>query len=238
MKIDVLTYNGSTDPKLFRNKTAIVIDVLRCTSVMTTALYNGAKRIIPVIEPDEAMAIASEIGRENCIIGGERGCNKVPGFDFGNSPLEYSEEAVKGKTVIMSTSNGTAAITAAALAETVLIGALLNSGAIAQEAVTLGKDVLILCAGTNRKVSADDCCAAGSIIKRIAYLCSDCELTDSARICIHLFEGLVNGSFDLMKTFHYQRLYALGYGRDIEYCLMDDKLNIVPVCLNGEITAG
>ena len=235
MKIDVLTYNEHIDTEAFRSKTAVVIDVLRCTSVMATALSNHASRIIPVLEPDDAFKLADSIGRDSCVIGGERGCNKVPGFDFGNSPLEYTEDAVKGKTVIMSTSNGTAAIGAVRLADTVLIGTIPNSGAVAKAAAELGIDVLILCSGTNRKPSADDYCAAGSITQKLYQIVPDCELSDLALVCVHLFDNLKNGSFDLMKTFHCHRLASLGYGSDIEYCLKDNFLDVVPVYRNGEI---
>ena len=235
MKIDVLTYNDRIDRESFRGKTAVVVDVLRCTSVMITALANGAKRIIPVLEPEDAFRIADKLGRVNCVIGGERGCNKVPGFDFGNSPSEYSHDSVGGKTVIISTSNGTAAINAALIAESVLVGAMLNSGAAARTVAALDRDLIILCAGTARRPSADDYCASGSIIKKLLALKPDCECSDIALICVHLYDSLNNGSFDLMQTGHCRRLELIGYGRDLAYCLTDDVLNIVPEYKNGEI---
>ncbi len=237
MNIDVLTYNENIDPALFIGRISVVIDVLRCTSVMTAAVSHGAARIIPVIEPEDAFSLAESLGRASCVIGGERGCNKVPGFDFGNSPLEYTESAVRGKTVIMSTSNGTAAISAAQKADIVFIGSMLNSNAVAAAAASCGKDILILCSGTNRKVSADDYCAAGSIIKKISESSADFVLSDAALICVHLFDSLINGSFDLMKTYHCHRLFELGYGADIEYCLQDSVINVVPVWKDGEIKA-
>lgn len=237
MRIDVVTYNQSIDPESLAGSTAIVIDVLRCTSVIAAALANGAEKVIPVLEPEDAMALASMLGRNNCILGGERGCNKLPGFDNGNSPLEYTEGSVKGKTVVISTSNGTTAIRGVCRAKAVLLGAISNCAAVASAAYKEGLDVLFVCSGTNRKPSADDYCAAGAIIAELLKLDPTCILSDIAIVCRFLYQSLQNGDFDLRQTFHCKRLYDLGYGADIEYCLTPNSVNVVPVYTDGEIKA-
>ena len=235
MNIDVVTYNSLIDTASLFDKTAIVIDVLRCTSVIAAALQNGAEKVIPVLEPEDAIALAAEIGRENCILGGERGCNKLPGFDNGNSPLEYTEDCVGGKAVVISTSNGTTAIRGVSSADHVFLGAISNCAAVAKAAFNCGNDVLLVCSGTNRKPSADDYCAAGAIIEELLKLDPACRLSDIAIVCRFLYENLRSGGFDLMQTFHCKRLFDLGYGKDIEYCMTPNTSSVVPVYIDGEI---
>ena len=97
-------------------------------------------------------------------------------------------------------------------------------------------DILIVCSGTNRMISADDLCAAGAIINRLRSLCSELELTDIALICEHLYNSFKSGTFDLRKTFHCARLISLGFERDVDSCLSEDSTDCVPVYANGIIT--
>ena len=237
MRIDVTTYKEKHTDKLLSDNAVIVIDVLRCTSAVIAALENGADKVVPFVEPGAAAALAAGIGRSDCVLGGERGCNPLPGFDVGNSPFEYSKNRVKGKTVVISTSNGSAAICGVGSAKEVFLGALSNSKACASAAAASGRDVLIVCSGTDGMVSADDCCAAGSIIGNILAAVPGCELTDIAMICLHLYRGWKEGTFDLLSTRHCARLINLGYGEDVEYCLTEDSTTLVPVYREGIITA-
>lgn len=132
MKIDVITYRDKLYDNMLNGHTVIVIDVLRCTSAIIAALDNGAAKIIPAVEPGDATAYANRIGIKDCILGGERGCMILPGFNVGNSPFEYNRETVGGKTVIISTSNGTAAICGVRNARHIFLGALSNCSAAAE----------------------------------------------------------------------------------------------------------
>ena len=233
MKIDVITYHESIYDRQISESTVVVIDVLRCTSAMINAFVNGCTRIIPVVEAGDAIMLAKGIGRKDCVVGGERGCNIVPGFDVGNSPFEYSRERVKGRTVIVSTSNGTNAICGVSQAKRVYSGALNNSRACAKRAASSENDVLIVCSGTNGMISADDCIAAGSIIRRMLDSGVDCSLSDVALICVNLYDSWKKGGFDLHKTYHCARLISLGYEKDVDYCLKEDTTELVPVFENG-----
>ena len=124
MNINVITYGERINQAVIASSTVIVIDVLRCTSAMIAALDNGAEKIVPVLEPNEAVSLAQAIGQGDCILGGERGCNRLPGFDVGNSPFEYDPQTVAGKTVIISTSNGTNAICGMRDGARVFLGAM------------------------------------------------------------------------------------------------------------------
>ena len=236
MKIDVITFKDRLRDNLLLGNTVIVVDVLRCTTSLITAVMNGSEKIIPTTEPGDAVALASHIGTGECVIGGERGGLMLPGFTVGNSPNEYSREMVEGKTVIVSTSNGTAAICGAKSAKHVLLGALINCDAVAKLAAAYGDDVLIVCAGTDGSVSADDLCAAGAIISRIRKHSNNCVISDIAAISEHLYSGMHNGSFDLSKTYHYSRLMRLGFREDIEYCMQEDITDCVPIYDDGIIT--
>ena len=236
MKIDVITYRDKLYDSLLNGKTVIVIDVLRCTSAVIVALDNGALKIIPAVEPGDATAYASRIGIRDCVLGGERGGLPLPGFNVGNSPFEYNRETVGGKTIIISTSNGTAAICGVRNARHIFLGALSNCSAVARKAAGFTDDILIVCSGTNRMISADDLCAAGAIIDRLRSLCSNLELTDIALICEHLYKSFKGGSFDLRTTKHCSYLLSLGFEKDVDYCLSEDTTDCVPVYSNGIIT--
>ena len=149
-----------------KDKTVIVLDILRATSTMITALNNGAQEIIPVREISEAIKLKQE--QPEAILSGERNGIIIDGFQLGNSPVEFSTKIVGGKTIIACTTNGTSAVTAAKVARAVWIGALINCGAVALKAVAeVEKDLVILCSGTGGEPSLDDLLGAGAIIHYI-----------------------------------------------------------------------
>ncbi len=232
MKIDVVT-NGEALPCL-KDLTVIVIDVLRCTTSMVTAVSNGAKAVAAFKDIESAREFARRKGRENCILGGERKAVKIDGFDVGNSPLEYSKANVEGKFVVMSTTNGTSAIEKAEAADTLILGAMINAGAAAKKAAEIGKDVLILCSGTEGKQSADDLMTAGAIIDKLKAM-KDITLTDMAIICEHLYKSWKQGEFDITKTFHCNRLLRMGFAGDVKYCFTEDVTDCTPQFAEGII---
>ena len=134
--------------------TAIVLDILRATSVMTTALANGASRIITCTSVDQAFQL-SEQSSDKPLLCGERGGLPIEGFDLSNSPREYSADVVEGKTLVMTTTNGTKALQSVESAENVIAGSLLNLNAVVDYASTRD-DVLVVCAGTNGMVTGED----------------------------------------------------------------------------------
>lgn len=217
------------------DQTVIVVDVLRATSCVIWACRNGAYRVIPVSDAGEGAAIAGRLG--DCIMAGERGGVRLPGFNLGNSPLEYTAEAVKGKHIILNTTNGTGAIKAADGASHVLIGAMLNHDAVARRAAELGLDVTIMCAGTDGEFSADDICAAGAIaasLCKYADVTGRCDLTLVAQV---LYDEWRSGRADLSETYHYARLVELGFEEDVRFCLQENVTDVVPVYVNGSVHA-
>ncbi len=160
----------------------------------------------------------------------------MQGFDLGNSPLEHSENVVKGKTVVFCTSNGTAAIHAARTANTLLIGCLRNRTAVAKYAAGFPDDILLLCAGTNGECSIDDMVAVGGIYQGILE-----ELGESAQIesndflytCQFMYAQWRKGVFGISMAAHYRRLKELGFAEDLAYCLEQDSSDCVPRYENG-----
>jgi 2-phosphosulfolactate phosphatase len=217
-----------------RGRYAVVIDTLRATSVIATALHAGAACVIPVAEVEEALKAYGGMPVGTALLCGERGGKPIPGFHFGNSPFEFTPETVRGRTLVMTTTNGTRAILAAAGAARLALGAMLNASAVATQAVALGMDVTIICAGTNGLFSLEDTLTAGAIIDAMGM--PDATLDDLSRVALGLYKQNRNNLLGALKDCaHAKRLIDIGYGRDLEYCTKLDLLDIVPCYTNGSI---
>lgn len=233
MEIDLIVSKKYIDEEYIRNKTVVVIDMLRATSVMVTALSNGAKNIIAVTKVEEAFERARYINEERldsnlCILGGERNALKINGFNCSNSPLEYTESVVSGKTVIMTTSNGTAAINKSLTASNIIIGAMLNGRAVAEKCVNIGQDVIIINAGTNDEFSMDDFICGGYIISEIMNKTDKCNLTDIAMASVDAYEYHPDIGSYICRAKHYNILQNLGLEADIKYCMQKSITEVVP----------
>lgn len=226
MKLELVPTVDAISGIDLKGKLVIIIDVLRATSVITTALNNGAREVIPKLEVEEALTLSRRM--ENCLLGGERKALRIEGFDLSNSPLEYERNLVSGKTIILSTTNGTKAIHKALGAQEIVIGSILNGNAIAKHVCSKDKDVVIICAGTYGKFSLDDFLCAGKII-------FDClsfkkvELEDFAAAAYLAYKDNKDNLLGYLKmASHYQYLLSLKLEEDIKYCFTEDIVNIVP----------
>ncbi|MBC8530245.1 2-phosphosulfolactate phosphatase [Gehongia tenuis] len=229
MRVDVFSTHANLVERCVRDRTAIVIDVLRATSCMVTALSNGAREVIPVEDVEEALKMGGRLGRENVLLGGERNALLIPGFDLGNSPLEYSGEKVRGKVIVATTTNGTRAIRRARTsgARRILVGAYLNARAVADR-VRDEDEIAIVCSGTAERFSLDDVMAAGSIIAELRELGVKLELDDLGYNALFLYDQYKRHPEDLLlHCGHYRRLVELGFD-DLTYCFTQNKLDVVP----------
>lgn len=233
MIIDVINYSDSIPQSKTGGATIIVIDVLRCTSCIITALNNGADNVTVFAGVEEARSYAQKLGRENCVLGGERHALPIEGYDVGNSPLQYDRTRVAGKTVIMSTTNGAKAISGIRDAATTLIAASINHLAAAREAAALGNNVLIVCSGTNGEVSADDTISAGAIVSDLTRIVPDIRITDAARISMLAYTLAERGELNIKETDHGKYLMGLGdsFISDIDYCFQESIIDYVPRCI-------
>jgi 2-phosphosulfolactate phosphatase len=196
----------------------IVVDVVRATSSIAQALAAGYERVLCCREIGEASALRTELG-EAAVVGGERNGIVVPGFDVGASPREFAQ-GPRATTLILSTTNGTAAILAAAeRCGTVLLGSLLNLDAVTTRALELGVDISVVCAGFKGGFALDDAYCAGRIVAAL-----DRERTDAARAA-----ELVAASFGSALEGLNARTYGPpGLEDDIEFCARENLLGTVP----------
>lgn len=234
MNIDIIISADDIKEEKILNKSVVVIDMLRATSVIVTAVKNGVKKVIPVLTIEEALNIASH-DRERYILGGERKALKIDGFDCSNSPLEYKKELVKDKILVMTTSNGTRAIKGSIKAKNILIGAVINAQAVAEKLIGLKNDVVLVNAGTYGQFSMDDFICSGYIIDCILRMC-DAELTDIAKTAHYIYNQNKDIKSFIKYAAHYNRLKSLNLMDDLEYCSKKDIIDIVPEYKNGDIS--
>lgn len=234
MNIHVLLSPLNVDELYFTNKTTVVIDVLRATSTIVTALANGAKEVVPVGTIEFAMKVSGSAFGGKTLLGGERNTKKIEGFTLGNSPLEYTQEAIESKSVVLFTTNGTKAITKAKFSENLFPVCFNNLPVVAKHVVALGNDIEILCAGANGMFCLDDTVCAGYLIEEIKKLNPDVHYGDAARASVSLFEDFGNDIKKLLSDCEHGRLLIEnGFEKDIEYIAEVGKYDIVPYFDSG-----
>lgn len=218
--------------------TVIVIDVLRASSTIITALNNGCNSIIPATSPEKAYEVANILSREDYLLGGEQKCEKIKGFDLGNSPLEYVDNSlIKGKKLIFTSTNGIQGILKAEQAVGCYIGCLLNGKAVAELLANQNPPLVVLaCAGTRGNTSLEDTIAAGQIIYYLKKLTS-CEGDDFSNTALYTYlqakDSLINY---LNKSTAAQNLYRLGLGKDVQFCGRENVYTNIPQFKNKKVT--
>lgn len=235
MTIDVVISADDIKNDVIKGKTVIVIDMLRATSVITTAVANGCSKVIPVLTIEEAVDIAQD-NKDEYILGGERKALKIEGFDCSNSPLEYTKDVVKNKTIVITTSNGTRAIKGCEDAKNILIGAMINAKAVAKKAMELNNDVVLVNAGTYGQFSMDDFICSGYMIDCMISM-SDYKigLSDIATTAHYIYENNKDIIGFVKNASHYKRIMDLKLYDDLDYCCKKDVIDVVPEYLNGII---
>lgn len=234
--------------------TAVIVDILRASSTMITALQNGATRVIPCGTTEEAFRLRDQSPQESILLGGERGGVKIQGFDFGNSPAEYNTSAVAGRTVVFTTTNGTKAILKASTAATILIGAFLNRAAITDRLRRELRSTHLICAGTDGVVTGEDVLFAGAVVDQLMdhntpdgedSVSAGWTLNDSAVMAWSLWRKTVadiaQGNAEnptqvlserltqaMRNTQGGRNLVSLGYNSDISLCSQLDQFGIIP----------
>ena len=215
----------------------VIIDVLRATSTIATALYNGAKAIIPVDSVAECIRIGKQI---DSITAGERDGQVAEGLAYGNSPFEYPREFVSGKTLVLTTTNGTRLLHMALdkNAKAIITGSFPNLSAVCDFLLAQNQNVILGCAAWKNRVNIEDTLFAGAVINRIGkHFSINC---DSSQIALSLFKEASPDLFTFMKTknaSHYLRLAGYGLEKDIQYCLTEDGANITVVYEDGKLLA-
>jgi 2-phosphosulfolactate phosphatase len=208
----------------------VIIDIFRATSSICYGIENGAEAIIPVAEVDECVAYRDKAS--HYLLAAERDGKVVEGFDFGNSPFSYTAQKVAGKTVVLTTTNGTQALHLSRKAKKVVIGSFLNLTALCNWLKTQDNNILLVCAGWKNNFNLEDTLFAGAVVEQLKDL--NFKLDDAAIAANDLFQtGKKDIGQYLKKTSHGERLKKLGIEKDIEFCLQVDLTTAIPV-LDGD----
>ncbi len=220
------------------NSIVVIIDVLRATSTIATALFNGARCVIPV----DSVSRCIELGKQiDGITAGERDGKIAEGLVYGNSPFEYPREFIEGKTLVLTTTNGTRLLQMALDkgAKEILTGSFPNLSAVCDHLENANQNVILGCAAWRDKINLEDSLFAGAVIaaigKRFSINC------DASRIAENLYEKARKDLFGFMKkneASHYHRLMGFDLEKDIRYCLTADGANVLPVYKEGKLVTG
>lgn len=236
MKVNVLLSPLNADELYFSGKTSVVIDVLRATSVIINALGNGAKEIIPVNTVDFAMKVSGNAFGGQTLLGGERNTKKIEGFALGNSPREYDEDTVKGKSIILYTTNGSKAIVRAKFSDNLFICSFGNLNALAEHLANINKDIVIVCSGANGMFCIEDTVCAGKLISEMQKINEKIELSDSSLASVVLNKSFGKSLIKMLsQTEHGKILIENGYEDDLKICAKLNSHDIIPYYDSGVI---
>lgn len=208
----------------------VVIDVLRATSAISTGIDHGIKEVIPVSTIEEAR----EYHQKGYIVAAERNGEVVEGFDFGNSPYAFMDTALKGKSVVLTTTNGTTAIQMAAEIPTVVVGSLCNLDIVCSWLLEQRKDVLLLGSGWKEKFNLEDTICAGAIADQLIESRLFKADEDSTIAAKFIYRSAKENMFSFLRaSSHRRRLRRLNLNDDVKYCLTPNTVNSIPILRNG-----
>lgn len=236
MLVNLVSVAEKANPGEIQGSAAIVFDVLRATSTITTALAAGYQKVYPVVEAEEAIKLARRI---EAALAGERGGEKIPGFPHGNSPLEFWPGNNRDNAgLVLTTSNGTKAIRiASTYAAKTFIGSLLNAGAAARAALQTGWDICLVCAGTEGKFSLEDFLGAGFVLLELIDIAGSLpQLDDLSVAACNLAGYYANAPLKgLDEGRHGKKLIGLGRELDLKWCAQLNRFEIAPAVNNGYV---
>ncbi|HWP81473.1 MAG TPA: 2-phosphosulfolactate phosphatase [Bacteroidota bacterium] len=238
MKLDLSFGATEIDELQLRDKNVIVIDVLRASSTVAVAMKNGAREIIPVASIESAVKISGSLFGDVTLRGGERYGKMIQGFNLGNSPLEYTEATVRGKSIIYCTTNGSVAMAKSRYARNMAVGAFVNISMVVDFIAEVNDDFLLICAGKNSALSSfslEDAVCAGMIVQKLTDKGLDIELTDATRAAQSLYKSFGKSIPKMLKmSDHGRYLIELGFGEDLKICGAIDSVPVLPA-LSGTV---
>ncbi|HEY0155036.1 MAG TPA: 2-phosphosulfolactate phosphatase [Longimicrobium sp.] len=239
MRLDVFMTPAEALPAEVAGRTVVVIDVLRASSSIVEAMASGARTIFPVASIEEAIRLANTLGRDGVLLCGERRSLTIEGFDLGNSPGDFTPERVGGKTLVMTTTNGTASMAAAAGAGRVIVGALLNLDAVVEDLVRTGAEPVFLCSGREGRFGLDDAVTAGRMIGALieARPAAEWTMNDGARAALALGRAWDGDAATLFaETAAGRQVADAGLEADLAFCAQTNLRDVVPVLQDRSIT--
>jgi 2-phosphosulfolactate phosphatase len=240
MRIDAIFGPTTATPALIAGRVVAVIDVLRASTSIAVALGNGARNVVPLESADEVITRAKQFDKREVRLAGERRMRMVPGFDLGNSPGEFTREAVEGKTVLLTTTNGTAAMVGLQGARDVVVASYVNLEAVAvlmRTAARAGTDITLICAGRDKLFSLEDAACAGRYVRAIAKRLSKVEIGDGALAATVIDRKYGDRLDELFADSEAgQALAEAGFAQDLEDCAELDSCPVIPIFQDRQIT--
>lgn len=237
MQVEVFFTPHQVDEMFLRDKTVVVIDVLRASTTIATALYNGAKEVIPVTTVESAMKIVGNLFGDVTLLGGERNGKMIEGFNLGNSPIEYVEERVKGKSIVFSTTNGSQAMVKARYAKEMIVMGFVNISSVAEFLREPERDIAIVCAGRGGYFSMEDSVCGGMLIQKlIDEDRNKIECGDAGAASLVLYKNQGRALYKMLKNSeHGQYLEEIGFADDVRFCAEVDSVPVVPQLLGNVV---
>lgn len=236
LKIDVHFTPSHLDEMQLKDKVVVVIDVLRASTTIVTALWNGAKEIIPVSTVESVVKISGSLFGDVVLRAGERNAKMIEGFNLGNSPLDYTEEIVRGKSIIFMTTNGSGAMVKGRHAKNLVVAGFVNLSVVVGFLAELHTDFVIVCAGKEHNFCLEDAVCAGKIISNLESLVDEkLVLNDAAVSAVALDKAFGKSILKMLKNSeHGNFLSEIGFAEDLKVCAEIDSLGVLPV-LSGSV---
>lgn len=238
MKVEVYV-SPRTAPSDVQGKVVAVIDVLRASSTIAVALANGARTLVPFETPDDAITHSRQLERGDVLLAGEQKNVAIPGFDMGNSPLEFTAEKVGGRTIFITTTNGTRALTGLQGAREVVVASYVNHSAVSAmlRAAVRESDILIVCAGEEGHFSLEDAACAGRYVRTITGENGSITTNDAGLACSLIDRKYGDNIAKIFKdSAHGKALVEAGFGDDLVACAALDSHSVVPIYQDKQIT--
>lgn len=236
MRVDLHFTPDSIKPDDMSNRLAVVVDVLRASTTICTALRSGCKAIIPCDEVERARNIHASLGPEGVLLCGERGGEKLPGFDLGNSPAEYTTDVVGGMTLIFASTNGSRTLVKVSKASRVLVAGFVNLSTIEQVIRNTGKDLLIVCSGKLGNFAYEDAFCGGALIDRLLKYSEVTVGNDAARAALKLYKSESRPLLEAVsEADHAVYLSSLGFAEDLRTASEIDSIPVLPELSDGRI---
>lgn len=226
MNLDVCLSPALFNYRANSNKIVVVIDVIRASTSITTALAYGAKKILPLADIEETR----QYRQKKYLIAGERKGYKIDDFDLGNSPYDFMTDKIKNRSIAMTTTNGTYSIKIAQNQNTIIIGSFVNYKAILNYLRNKQKDVILLCAGTERNIALEDVALAGKLAEELLNTGKFNFFTEAVIMALETYQKAKYNLYDYVLK-HSPRLQNRVHflKKDIKFCFVENKFNTIPV---------
>ncbi|MEO6453344.1 MAG: 2-phosphosulfolactate phosphatase [Ginsengibacter sp.] len=215
----------------------VIIDVLRATSTISTAIKNGAKSVIPVNSVADCIKLGNQL---EVITAGERDGKIAEGLTYGNTPFQYTEKFIRNKTLVLTTTNGTRLLHMALTenAKEIIIGSFTNLSSVCEYLIAQKQNVILACAAWKDLVNIEDTLFAGAVISKIKeHFIIDCDSSQIAESLYNLARGDMFSFMQTKNASHFKRLMEFGLEKDIRYCLTEDVANVLVIYKDGRLVA-